>query len=271
MLDFKQTVRVAFRKIGYEIAKLQPPLGDGYEEIRPLATYAPWLKDGDFIKTFEAVFPYTMVDKYRCYELWMLIPQVLHIDGAILEVGTWKGGTGGIICQRAKLLDLRKNIYLADTFTGVPKASEKDSRYVGGEHNNASEKELHELLKSRLKLDNYKLLKGVFPDETVHLISDDKFCFCHIDVDVYDSAKDIVDWIWPRLQIGGIIVYDDYGYIACNGITDFVNEQQEMIDRNIIYNLNGHAVVTKLRDISTSEEAIDRDRVLKRQPVMEPA
>jgi len=102
VLDFKQTVRVAFRKLGYEITKLQPALSDGYEEIKSLATYAPWLTDEEFIRTFEIVFPYTMVDKFRCYELWMLLPQISHLKGAILEVGTWKGGTAGIICQRAK-------------------------------------------------------------------------------------------------------------------------------------------------------------------------
>jgi O-methyltransferase len=222
-------------------------LSDGYEEIKPLATYAPWLKDEEFLKTYEVVFPYTMVDKYRCYDLWMLIPQIAKIEGAILEVGTWKGGTSGIICQKARLENLKKNIYLADTFTGVPKVSEKDRRYNGGEHNNASEEEIHELLQSKLKIDNYRVLKGIFPDETAHLISDDKFCFCHIDVDVYNSAKDIVEWIWPRLQVGGIIVYDDYGYVACNGITDFVNEQRNETDRNIIYNLNGHAIVIRTR------------------------
>ena len=42
-----------------------------------------------------------------------------------------------------------------------------------------------------------------------------RFRFCDIDVDVFQSAKDILDWIWPRMVIGGVVVYDDYGFKGC--------------------------------------------------------
>jgi hypothetical protein len=58
-----------------------------------------------------------------------------------------------------------------------------------------------------------------------------------------DSAKDIVNWTWPRLVPGGIIVYDDYGFHSCVGITRFVNEERDKPDRLVVHNLNGHAVV----------------------------
>ena len=31
---------------------------------------------------------------------------------------------------------------------------------------------------------------------------------CHIDVDVYQSARDTVEWVEPRLTSGGAIVFD---------------------------------------------------------------
>jgi O-methyltransferase len=55
-----------------------------------------------------------------------------------------------------------------------------------------------------------QLLVGVFPEETGCLVEDRKFRFCHLDVDVYQSAADVVEWIWPRLVTGGLIVFDDY-------------------------------------------------------------
>jgi O-methyltransferase len=70
--------------------------------------------------------------------------------------------------------------------------------------------------------------------------------FCHIDVDVYQSAKDIVDWIWDKLVVGGIIVFDDYGFPTCTGVTKYVNEQDGKPDRLIIYNINGHAIMIKI-------------------------
>jgi hypothetical protein len=32
------------------------------------------------------------------------------------------------------------------------------------------------------------------------------FRLCHCDVDVYESAKGVLDWVWPRLSPGGVVV-----------------------------------------------------------------
>ena len=47
-------------------------------------------------------------------------------------------------------------------------------------------------------------------------------------------------------MIGGIVVYDDYGFKGCDGITTHVNEQIQLQDRFVIHNLNGHAIIIKL-------------------------
>jgi O-methyltransferase len=91
------------------------------------------------------------------------------------------------------------------------------------------------------------ILTGVFPDETAARIPPQAFRFCHIDVDVYESAKQTAEWIWDRLVPGGIIVFDDYGFYGCDGVRAYVDEQRHRNDRVTIYNLNGHATVVKLR------------------------
>ena len=91
-----------------------------------------------------------------------------------------------------------------------------------------------------------QILDGIFPDETGHGLRERSFRFCHIDVDVYDSAKDIMNWIWPRLVPGGMVVFDDYGFHSCVGITRLVNEERALHDRLVIHNLNGHAIIVKM-------------------------
>ena len=49
------------------------------------------------------------------------------------------------------------------------------------------------------------------------------------------------------MPIGGIIVYDDYGFYGCDGISRFVEEQMSLPDRVVLHNLNGHAVTVKIR------------------------
>ena len=47
--------------------------------------------------------------------------------------------------------------------------------------------------------------------------------------------------------IGGVIVFDDYGFHYCDGVTNYVNEQKNKSDRIVVHNLNGHAVIIKVR------------------------
>lgn len=216
-----------------------------YESILPSATYAPWLSDNLFNKTYQTIENNTLVDKYKCYELWQLVAETTKLRGSLIEVGTWRGGSGALIAQRAQLMGIKDVVYLCDTFKGIVKADANDSSHRNGNLADTSKKIVEEII-HKLKLDNVKILAGIFPDETSRFITEKEFRFCHVDVDVYQSAKDIIEWIWPKLVIGGFIIFDDYGDERCDGITKFVNEEKEKKDRLIFYNLNGHAIMIKL-------------------------
>ena len=244
---FYSNLRKLAELFGIHLSLSRIRKNEEYEPIAPGATYAPWLSDKNFQKTFEMVKNYTMVDKYRCFELWQLVAESAKLQGALVEIGVWRGGTGALIAKSAELNGIKDTLYLCDTFEGVVKAGLKDSRYEGGEHANTSIKIVEELIFQKLKMSNIKILQGIFPDETAKFVNEDKFRFCHIDVDVYQSAKDIVDWIWPKITVGGIIVFDDYGFRTCDGITKLVNEERGGEDRIVIHNLNGHAVVIKTK------------------------
>lgn len=70
-----------------------------YEYIYPVATYAPWRGNTEFLAGFDAVRGHTLVDLYRCWELWTLVGETANIDGSFLEVGVWRGGTGALIAR----------------------------------------------------------------------------------------------------------------------------------------------------------------------------
>ncbi len=217
----------------------------GYERVEPKATYAPWSDDVAFLRVNDVIKEHTLVDRYRCYELWQLVAQAMKTPGDLLEVGVWRGGTGAIIAAQAARRNRKRCVYLADTFTGVVKAGSRDRYYRGGEHANTSVEHVGRVLNT-LELDNTRVLAGVFPDETAEQVAaEDGLCFCHIDVDVYEGAKDVTEWVLPRLNPGGIIVYDDYGFYGCEGVTEFVNGIMDKTGLVLVHNLNGHAVIVK--------------------------
>jgi O-methyltransferase len=166
------------------------------------ATYSPWLSDREFLRAYEIIKDFTLVERERCYELWDLAKQSIKVNGAIVEVGVWRGGTGCLLAMSAPT----KSVYLADTFEGVVKASKNDTYYMGGEHADTSVQVVNRLLASA-RVDNVRLLEGIFPDETAAEL-EGPISLLHVDVDVYQSAKDIVEWALPRLRIGAKIVFE---------------------------------------------------------------
>jgi O-methyltransferase len=253
----KKLIISFLQKRGYELIKRPQTKGSSgfsieglyYDLNIPNANYSPWNGDEKFLEIFKKIKNNTLVDIYRCYELWQLVEQTQKINNnaGVLEIGVWRGGTAAIMGQKLSDLESNSNLYLADTFEGVVKTSDKDKYYTGGEHKDTSQQIVEDLLSNTVKYKNYKILKGIFPDDTQDKInSAEVFGLCHIDVDVYDSAKDIITWVWNKLIIGGIIVFDDYGFHTCTGITKLVNEQRDLKDRIILHNLNGHAIMVKI-------------------------
>ncbi len=257
-MSLKKIIHALFDKTGIYIGKRSTYKGsanfsvDGlhYGMSFPSANYAPWRGDEAFMHIYTQIKKNTMVDIYRCYELWQLVQKMNSLDehAAILEVGVWRGGTAGVMARQLHILKSKANLYLADTFEGVAKAGANDSFYKGGEHSDTSQHIVEDVLKNKSGYAYYKILKGIFPEDTADkILVTERFGLCHIDVDVYSSAKDIMEWVWDKLIPGGVVVFDDYGFHTCTGVTKLVEEYRNYSDRQIIHNLNGHAVMIKLK------------------------
>jgi O-methyltransferase len=246
--EFVQELVTLYKKQLTSIREMKLSKNDkfiSHQHILSYSTYSPWYDDRDFLEAYDIIRPNSLVDIYRCYELWNFIKKNSHLKGDILEVGVWRGGTGCLMGQAARLYS-DCTVYLADTFAGVVKASEEDTLYEGGEHSDTTIETVKELA-AKLKLSNIKIMKGIFPEEvnfaSQAAIPDIKLC--HIDVDTYSSAKDVFEYIWPYMVKGGAVVFDDYGFWGCEGVTKLCNEIS-LKDACFIHNVNGHALFIKL-------------------------
>ncbi len=220
----------------------------GYALIRyddmPLHSYpydSPWLTDPEFTKLYNKARKNTLVDRVRCYALYLLAQEARSIDGDVLEVGVWRGGTASIFTQVLP----KKTVYLADTFAGVVKSSDWE-HYSDKAHADTSHKLVSEYLNNEIQVSNYKILKGVFPDKTGKELIADKLALVYLDVDVYLSTKESFEYVWGRVSRGGIVIFDDYGMIsACGGIKRYIDEIKDDEDKLFIQNLNGQAYIIK--------------------------
>jgi O-methyltransferase len=250
----------------------------GYGRVEPVANYRPWDIDPEFQALYGEIRDNTMVDIYRLWILWVLARRAANPwaravppagtappdasavppagPGAVLEVGSWRGGSGAVLARAARPRPAAgtsdetadhpaPRVYLADTFAGVVKAGERDSYYQGGEHNNTSPELVRGFLDG-LDLKWVELLVGIFPDDTGPALEHEHFSLCHIDVDVYQSARETFDWVWPRMLPGGVVVFDDYGFYGCEGVTACVDEIMLAFPSTpVIPNLSGQAIIVK--------------------------
>ncbi|MBL0202826.1 MAG: methyltransferase [Candidatus Microthrix parvicella] len=217
--------------------------------LAPTATLSPWYDDQAFLATYEAVVDNTLVDIYRCWDLWAALAQVAEVPGDVLEVGVWRGGTGALMAERARRLGLDAEVILADTFRGVVNAGSEDPWYRGGEHSDTSVAIVEELLAGFPGV-RHRIAEGMFPDDTGEELAGRSLRLVHIDVDVYDSAKATLNWAWPRLGVGGLVIFDDYGFYECEGVAALGAELMAAAGTVLrgITSLNGHLTLVKLAD-----------------------
>ena len=149
----------------------------------------------------------------------------LEIEGDIAEVGVWRGSVGIIFGEIFK----NKDVYLFDTFEGLPYSNEFDNIHRAGDFGKGDRDPAYyssfEEVQNTLSIyDKIKIYKGIFPIETSQIISDKKFALVHLDVDVYQSYKESLEFFYPRMNKDGLILFDDYNIPSCEGATKAVNE-----------------------------------------------
>lgn len=214
--------------------------GISHSQIIPFASYSPWLDDEAFMRLFKAVSNHTLVDIYRCHELYSLALRNASVPGDVVEVGVWRGGTAALLACAAP----EKTAHLFDTFQGVVKSDARfDTFYQDGEHADTDQETVKALFSS-LGI-NCRIHCGMFPDDTLDGLPE-KVSLAHLDVDTYGSVRQSFYAIWPRVQPRGVIIFDDYGQYGCEGATQAINEIVAAVtDGFFMHNLNGHALLVK--------------------------
>ncbi len=181
--------------------------------------FSPWLNPSfqDFFH--QHVEPHTVVTMPRAWTLWQGLGQALNVPGAVMEAGVFQGGTARLLREvLGKRAD--RTLYLFDSFEGMHSVTEHNDRHQVGDFADTSVESVRNVVGSDPFID-YR--KGWVPD-TFAGLEHETFCFAHIDLDLYQGVVDTLNFVYPRLSRGGIIVLDDYGFASCPGARRAVDE-----------------------------------------------
>jgi hypothetical protein len=241
-----QALRIVARKFGVDISRYRP--GDF---IIPIDI------GKDTTDIIRRVQPFTMSSPERINALCEAVKYIaLHqIPGDIVECGVWKGGS--VMAAAAVLLrfnDINRNLYLFDTFEGMPDPTEKDITNEGVSAETLMQKSrkydssansvwcyasLHEV-RQAVNSTGYEpkkvhYVKGKV-EETIPLHAPSKIALLRIDTDWYESTRHELIHLFPRITHGGVIIIDDYGHWrgARQAVDDFLREHEVQLLLNRI-------------------------------------
>ena len=149
------------------------------------------------------------------------------IPGAFVECGVWRGGS--MMAAALTLLaerDTSRDLYLFDTFEGMPAPTEKDRDMAGN-----SARSLLAGTPARTGLWCYAALDDVwenlrrsgYPAGKVHLVKGrveetlphpdlSGLALVRLDTDWYESTYHELHHLFPALTVGGVLMLDDYGH-----------------------------------------------------------
>jgi len=151
-----------------------------------------------------------------------------EIAGSIVECGVWRGGSMMAVADTLRRLRSHdRDLYLFDTFSGMPPPQECDRRYDGvpaaallqeTDRNTDDVWALCHLEKVRSAMQRIAydpgrihFVKGMIED-TVPRQAPDTIALLRLDTDWYESTRHELVHLFPRLAVGGVLIIDDYGF-----------------------------------------------------------
>lgn len=174
-----------------------------------------WWKTGWFTEYLNKFGEDKSFNSDRRWMVHQLMRLVGAVEGDTAECGVYKGSTSWLICRANREAMHARTHYVFDSFKGLSKPSMLD-----GEHWSEGDLNcvLDEVRANLQEFDNVVFLEGWIPSR-FDQVKDRRFSFVHIDVDLYEPTKQSLEFFYPLLASGGIMLCDDYGFETCPGAT----------------------------------------------------
>ncbi|MGA7384846.1 MAG: TylF/MycF/NovP-related O-methyltransferase [Methylocella sp.] len=209
----KRFIKMIFRKAGYRLERDYTYLD--------LVDFEPWQKE-----IILSVQPFTMTGVQRVAALVHTVCYLSQnrVPGAIVECGVWRGGSMMAVARcLSKLGDINRELWLYDTFEGMPPPLADDVRHDGRPA--AVEFAQGDLDFCKVGLEDVRanLFDTNYPINRIHFVHGKvedtmpsslpgEIALLRLDTDWYSSTKHEMRHLFPLLHRDGALIIDDYGY-----------------------------------------------------------
>lgn len=169
--------------------------------------------------------------RLRFYFLTQLVTKAVTAapDLDLVECGCWRGHSSYVISSIMRRAGCTGKLLIFDSFEGLSpftgsdlspfKASAAD-RDKARRHFRSNIDHVQSVL---APFDNAELKKGWIPEVFANHVPR-ALSFASIDVDLYEPTRAAIEFLYPQLRPGGIMFFDDYGYLDYPGAKKAIDE-----------------------------------------------
>ncbi|MEQ9116118.1 MAG: TylF/MycF/NovP-related O-methyltransferase [Rickettsiales bacterium] len=169
-----------------------------------------FFEDIDFqncVKKFAKAEPYIGMS-WRMHIITWCVKQTQNLSGDIAEFGTFRGFKMRFMIEYMGNNLRNKIIYLFDTFEGIDIDQSVGSPIKPDDHQKSG---LYDYVCNRFKnFKNVKIVKGSAP-KSIEKVNINKLSFIHLDMNSWMAEIGVLEKMWDKIEIGGIILLDDFG------------------------------------------------------------
>ncbi len=164
----------------------------------------------------ETISAFRRLQDLRLAELRLIAEQIRNrkVPGDAAELGVYQGAFAREI---SRCFPDRK-LYLLDTFEGFPESDLNQE--TGGTYRNDFSDTSEELVRNVLPHPEQAVfVKGRFPESAAEL-PETVYAFVSLDPDLSAGARAGLEYFWPRLSDGGVILLHDYTSMQYPGVRE---------------------------------------------------
>jgi hypothetical protein len=182
--------------------------------------YNPFLQEEPFktIRKKALERAKSMISDAQLFDLIQFIRLTQNVPGDVVEFGSLHGGSGAILVEALNHFG-RKPVWLFDSFEGIPKSKYGlDYRW----NNSFSNNSFTEVQNAFADCNNVRVIKGNIC-KTFKIV-ESNISFGYLASDTLETGEVLLNFMWPKLSVGGIICVCDYGsFPNCLPLTMYVD------------------------------------------------
>jgi hypothetical protein len=175
-----------------------------------------------------------------------------RLPGDFVECGVNAGFVSSAIMQRLDWAKIGKRFYLIDTFNGPLLAQYSPAEIQEGRGRLAQEAlakgayvtDLERVRANYAEWSNVEIVRGAVP-EALAPLDIQRVAFLHIDMNCAWPERAALEYFWPRLVPGGMVLFDDYAYFGNQVLAEAIDAAAGGLGAEVLALPTGQGLIVK--------------------------